>query len=268
MAKMAKQIQTDYTKGGHDISQTAIPYYQNALGYMNDYLSDPSVYVKKYLNEFYSDNAQSRKDFDRQYLNAMSKATANNYAATHGGYSSAGQRSYQDLQRNQNDLYARMREQGIQNAGQMAQNWYNSLLNASPVYQNAYGLGKNYSDIEQYNNIAKQNNSFGNQVLGVGGQLASSAGQVLSSIPTPITQGIGAGLQGLGAVASSQTIDPNSALAAAGLGGSSGGSQGTGSNQWSNLANSIGGGLAATAKQGGNNWITSLYNLGGKKDNG
>lgn len=259
MAKMAKQIQTDYTKGGHDISQTAIPYYQNALGYMNDYLSDPTAYIDKYLNQYYSDNAQSRKDFDRQYLNAMSKATANNYAATHGGYSSAGQRSYQDLQRNQNDLYARMREQGIQSAAGLAQNWFNSALSATPAYQNAYSLGKDYSNIEQYNNIAKQNNSFGNQALGVGGQLTSSAGQVFSAIPTPWTQALGAGLQGTGAIMSSQTIDPSSALAAAGLGGSSGGSQGAGTNQWSNMAKSIGGGLGATAKLGGNNWVTALY---------
>lgn len=245
MAKMAKQIQTDYTKGGHDISQTAIPYYQNALGYMNDYLSDPTAYIDKYLNQYHSDNAQSRKDFDRQYLNAMSKATANNYAATHGGYSSAGQRSYQDLQRNQNDLYARMREQGIQSAAGLAQNWYNSLLNASPVYQNAYSLGKDYSNIEQYNNIAKQNNSFGNQIAGA----LPAVGSAIGSIWGPVGSAIG-GAAG-GALGSALSVDTNSALAAAGLGSSSGGSQGTGSNQWSNLGNVITGASSAAEKQGG-----------------
>ena len=256
MSKMAKKKQTDYTIGGHDISQTAIPYYQNALTNMDTYLNNPQSYIDDYLNKYYS-NTASQSDFLRNYNRAMSGTTANNYATTHGGYSSAGNRAYADQQRYQNDLAARLQEQGVSSAAQMAQNWYNSLLNAAPVYQSAYGLGKDYSDIDQYNYIAKQNNSFGNQALGVGGQLASSAGKVLSMIPTPWTQGIGAGLQAAGGVMSSQTIDPSSAL-----GMSSGGTAGGGSNQWSNMANSIGGGLGATAKLGGNNWVTALFPSG------
>lgn len=251
MAKMAKKIQTDYTRGGHDISQTAIPYYQNALGYMNDYLSDPSVYINKYLNEFYSDNAQSRKDFDRQYLNTMSKATANNYAATHGGYSSAGQRSYQDLQRNQNDLYARMREQGIQSAAGLAQNWYNSLLNASPVYQNAYKLGKDYSDIQQYNNGVQQNNSFGNQVAGA----LPAVGSAIGSIWGPVGSAIG-GTAG-GALGSALSVDTS------GITGSSGGTTGSGSSQWSNLGNVITNASEMAEQKGG--WSDMLKPVWNKK---
>lgn len=265
MAKMAKQKQTDYSKGGHAISQTAIPLYQNALNRADDYLSDPTQYIDQYLNKYWSNNNANQSDFLRNYNRAMAGTTANNYAATQGGYSSAGKRAYLDQQYNQNDLASRLQTQGVNSAAQLAQNWYNSNLNAMPQYQNAYAQGKLYGDIDQYNNIAKQNNAFGNQALGVGGQLASSAGKVLSMIPTPITQGIGAGLQGLGAVASSQTIDPNSALAAAGLGGSSGGTTGEGTNQWSNMATSIGRGLTGTAAMGGDNWVTTLF--GGNKDN-
>lgn len=265
MAKMAKQKQTDYSKGGHAISQTSIPLYQNALNRADDYLSDPTQYIDQYLNKYWSNNNANQSDFLRNYNRAMSGTTANNYAATQGGYSSAGKRAYNDQQYYQNDLAARLQTQGVNDAANLAQNWYTNNLNAMDKYNAAYGLGKTYHDIDQYNYIRGQNNSFGNQALGIGGQLASSAGQVLSSIPTPITQGIGAGLQGLGAVASSQTIDPNSALAAAGLGGTSGGSTGQGASQWSNMTNSVGGGLAATAKQGGDNWITKLYNLGQNK---
>ena len=250
MAKMAKQKQTDYSKGGHAISQTAIPLYQNALNRADDYLSDPTQYIDSYLNKYWSNNNANQSDFLRNYNRAMAGTTANNYAATQGGYSSAGKRAYNDQQYYQNDLASRLQTQGVSNAAQLAQNWFNSNLNAMPQYQNAYAQGKLYGDIDQYNYIRHQNNSFGNQALGIGGQLASSAGQVLSAIPLPQTQAIGAGLQGLGAVASSPTIDPNSALAAAGLGGSSGGTQGAGTNQWSNMAGSIASGIGATAKLG------------------
>lgn len=250
MAKMAKLKQTDYSKGGHAVSETAVPYWQNALGYMNDYLSDPKSYINSYLEEYYSPDSASQKDFDRQYLNTMSRATANNYASTHGGYSSAGQKSWADLQRNENDLKARMREQGISSAADMAQNWFNSALSATPAYQNAWGAGKTYGDIDQYNNIRHQNNSFGNQALSIGSELTSGAGQVFSSIPLPWTQALGAGLQSTGALMGSQVIDPSQALTAAGLGGTSGGTQGSGSNQWSNMAKSVAGGIGATAKMG------------------
>ena len=251
MAKMAKKIQTDYTQGGHDISQTAIPYYQNALGYMNDYLSDPTAYIDKYLNQYYSDNAQSRKDFDRQYLNAMSKATANNYAATHGGYSSAGQRSYQDLQRSQNDLYARMREKGIQSAAGLAQDWYNSLLNASPVYQNAYNLGKDYSDIQQYNNAVQQNNAIGNQIAGA----LPTVGSAIGSIWGPVGSAIG-GAAG-GALGSALSVDTS------GITGSSGGTTGSGSSQWSNLGNVITNASEIAEQKGG--WSNILKPVWNKK---
>lgn len=265
MAKMAKLKQTDYSKGGHDISQTAIPLYQNALNRADDYLSDPTQYIDTYLKKYWSNNNATQSDFLRNYNRAMAGTTANNYAATQGGYSSAGKRAYNDQQYYQNDLASRLQTQGVNNAAQLAQNWFNSNLNAMPQYYNAYGLGKTYADIDQYNNIRHQNNSFGNQFLDVGGQLSTSAGQVLSSIPNPWTQGIGAALQTQGTIMSSQAIDPNSALRAAGIGGSSGGTQGADGNQWSNLATSVGGGLAATAKQGGDNWVTKLYNLGQNK---
>lgn len=251
---MAKKIQTDYTKAGNDISQTSVPYYKNALTNMNDYLADPTQYMDKYLK--YYDNTASQSDFMRNYQRSMANATSNNYAATHGGYSSAGQRAYNDNQRYMNDLAARQQEANTSAAAQLAQNYFNNNLSATSAYGNAYGLGKEYSDIEQYNNLAKQNNSFGNQLMSVGGSLASSAGKVLSTIPTPITQGIGAGLQGVGGIMSSQSIDPTSV-----------GMSGTSNNSGLFDTKGISQGLGATAKLGGNNWATALYGLGTKKNN-
>lgn len=229
MAKMAKKIQTDYTKGGRDVSNTAVPYWQNALGYANDYLSDPKSYINSYLEEFYDPNSASQKDFNRQYLNSMANATAKNYAATHGGYSSAGQKSWADLQRNENDLKARMNEQGISGAANMVNSWYGNLLNTLPQYQNAYGAGKEYSDIQQYNNIAKQNNSFGNQLASNAGAIGTIAGAALAPFTGGTSLAIGSALgQGLQGALS---LDPSSALGTA-----SGGSAGAGNNQWTNLA--------------------------------
>lgn len=254
MAKMAKKTQTDYTRGGKAISDTAIPYYQNALTTMNDYIQNPYGTVDTIMDKYYSNNAM-QNDFLRNYNRAMANTSAGNYSATGGGYSSAGQRAYNDVQRYQNDLASRLQQYGVNQAFQGQQQLFNQALQGTGAFGNAYGLGKEYSDIDQYNYIAGQNNSFGNQALGVGGQLASSAGKVLSMIPTPVTQGIGAGLQAAGGVMSSQTIDPSSAL-----GAGSSASAGTGAGGW---AESVAGGLGATQKLGGDNWITALY--GGRK---
>lgn len=232
MAKMAKQKQTDYTKGGRDVSNTAIPYWQNALGYADDYLADPTKYIDTYLNKYWSNNA-NQSDFLRNYNRAMAGTTANNYAATQGGYSSAGKRAYNDQQYYQNDLASRLQTQGVKGASDMANSWYGNLLNTLPQYQAAYGAGKAYSDVDQYNYIAKQNNSFGNQLASNAGAIGTIAGAALAPFTggasLAIGSALGKGLQG------ALSIDPSSALLAAGLGSSSGGSAGTGNDQWSNL---------------------------------
>lgn len=209
MAKMAKKIQTDYTKGGHDISQTATPLYQTNLQRIDQYNADPTQTIDIYRDKYYSGNTD-QSDFLRNYNRAMANKTNANYSATGGGYSSTGQRAYEDAQRYWNDAAARLEDQGVQSAVNMAQNYYNNLLNANAGYNQAYNLGKEYSDIEQYNNLARQNNRFGNQLLGVGGNLTKGVGSVLTMIPA--TAPIGMGLSAAGGIMSGQTIDPNSAL--------------------------------------------------------
>ena len=257
---MAKKIQTDYTKGGHEISNTAVPYYKQALTNMNDYNADPTQYIDKYLK--YYDNTAQQSDFLTDYKRAMANATNRNYSATGGGYSSSGQRAYEDNQRYWNDEASRLSQANTSAAAQLAQNYFNNNLQSAGAYHNAYGLGKNYSDIEQWNNLVKQNNSFKNQLLDVGGKMHSQAGSVLSKIPNPWTQAIGAGLQQVGGVMQSQAIDPDSFMASEGWIKSGGG---TTDNSHLFNAEGIAAGFGATAGMGGKNWLTALYGGGSPK---
>lgn len=175
MAKQAKKIQTDYTRAGHDISQTASPLYQENLTRMGSYLADPMARQDEYLNKYFSNTAE-QSDFLRNYNRAMSSRTGTNYAATGGGYSSANQQGYNDLQRYQNDLFNRLYSGNIQNAYNMANQDYLNMLNANSAYNTAYGLGKDYSDIEQWNNMARQQNAFGNQLAGSLGTIGTGIG--------------------------------------------------------------------------------------------
>lgn len=197
MAKMAKQKQTDYTKGGKLISDTSIPLYVNNLGRIDEYLSDPQARMNKYLTDYY-DNTAAQSDFLRNYQRAMSDQTGRNYSATTGGFSSIGQRAYDDQQRYQNDLAARLRDQGITSAYNMASGDFGNMLSANKSYYDAYGLGKPYSDTEQYNYLAKQNNSFGNQAAGIGGGLLKGVGAVASAFNPALGMGLMAAGSALG----------------------------------------------------------------------
>lgn len=253
-AKMAKKIQTDYTRGGHDISNTAVPYYQQALTNMNDYNTDPTQYIDKYLK--YYDDTASQSDLLRNYNRAMANATNRNYSATGGGYSSSGQRAYNDNQRYWNDLVARQAEQNTSAAAQLAQNYFSNNLAASDAYNKAYGLGKEYSDIEQYNNLARQNNSFGNQLRSIGGQALGTIGKGLSVIPG-VGTAVGAGLQLAGGALSNSAIDASSAL----------GSTTSNSGMFGSLGQDIGAGIGAYIKAGGQNKFLDALGAGRLRDN-
>ena len=205
MAKQAKRKQTDYTKGGRDISNTAIPIYQDTLEQIADYNRDQGVgTINNYLDTYWSNNAIQQSDFLRDYNRAMSGLANNNYSSTNGGYTSTGQKSYDDQQRYYNDLAARMQSQGVNYASTMANNYYNGLLNGSDRLNAAYRLGKEYSDIDQYNDLVDQSN--GNWLSNA----MTSVGQGLAMIPNPVTQGIGAAL---GAAGNFINVDTSGAMA-------------------------------------------------------
>ena len=219
MAKVAKKTQTDYTRGGHDISQMAIPMYQENLKRTENYLSNPTGAIDEYLNKYYS-NTPEESDFLRNYNRAMAARTGQNYASTGGGFSSANQQGYDDLQRYMNDYAARLRLAGVSNAAQLAQNYYNNLLSGQGAYQSAYQLGQPYSDVEQWNYMAGQVNSpwtqMGSTLGAVGtGVGATFGGPVGAVVGNAIGSGLGSTMQtqmpGMG------TVDTSAGLGQLGL---------------------------------------------------
>lgn len=192
--KEAKIKQTDWTKGGRDISNKAIPYYQEGLDQLHDYTKnvqnrlDP--YIEKYINPA---SAAVQSDFMRNYQRAMGHQTAQNYAATGGGYSSANQLGYDDLQRYYNDYASRLYNQGLTAANQLANNEYDIIQGSLGAYGNAYKLGENYSNIDQYNDMVDQANdnawtgwmnTLGDVGLASGNPYAMAAGAVLKGVGT------------------------------------------------------------------------------------
>lgn len=192
--KEAKIKQTDWTKGGRDISNKAIPYYQEGLDQLHDYTKnvqnrlDP--YIEKYINPA---SAAAQSDFMRNYQRAMGQQTAQNYAATGGGYSSANQLGYDDLQRYYNDYASRLYNQGLTAANQLANNEYDIIQGSLGAYGNAYKLGENYSNIDQYNDMVDQANdnawtgwmnTLGDVGLASGNPYAMAAGAVLKGVGT------------------------------------------------------------------------------------
>ena len=248
MAKQAKDTQTQWTRQGKEIADTAVPLYESNLLRMDDYLSDPTANMQTYLDKYYNPKTSAQySDFMRNYNRAMANTTANNYSATSGGYTSSGQRAYDDMQRYQNDLASRLQDYGVANAYQMAAGDFGNMLDANRAYNDAYGLGRNYSDIERYNNMVRQANSGGNIL----GQAMSGVGKVFSSIPLGWTQAVGAGLQGAGGLMSVDTSNLSSRL---GAGSAQGYGSGTAGGIFGDTFANLGQGLVATANNP-NSWL-------------
>lgn len=231
MSKKPKKKQTEWNKQGKAIADTTVPLYEANLKRMDKYLANPQKAMDDYISKYYDNNVE-QSDFIRNYNKAMSELTGRNYNATGGGYDSSNQRMYDDQQRYMNDLAAKLRDKGVLSAYDMATRDYRNMLVANPYYQQAWVNGQPYSDVDQYNHLVKQYNSFGNQLMGV----ASGAGKVLSSIPNPWTQAIGAGLQTVG---NTFGLDDTAGLNP-------------------NYYDSIAKGIAQTSQYGGDNWVTSL----------
>lgn len=189
MGKKAKKIQTDYTTAGHEISQQAVPYYKQAMQNISDYANDPTQYIDKYLK--YYDNTAQQSDFLRNYNRAMANATNRNYSATGGGYSSSGQRAYDDNQRYWNDEASRLSQANTSAAAQLAENYFNDNLAAQSSAGAGYRLGKDYSDIQQYNAAVDKNNSFMNQLGGSMGTIGGAIGSIWGPAGSMIGQAAG-----------------------------------------------------------------------------
>lgn len=199
--KHAKKKQTDWNIQGKNIADTAAPLSQKNLTRMDEYLSDPTAQQDMYLNEYFGANSAQSNDFLRNYQRAMANTTANNYSATQGGYSSSGQRAYDDNQRGWNDLASRLQGNNVLNAYNMANQDYQNMLAANNSYYNAYSLGKAYSDVDQYNDMADQANSrWYTGIMDALGDAGIASGN-------PWGMAIGAGLKTGGALSSTDASD-------------------------------------------------------------
>lgn len=251
MAKQAKLPQTDWTRGGKQISDAAIPQYTASINRTGDYLADPSKYTQNYLDQYYGGNAIQNQDFLRAYNRASNQMTGANYAATGGGYTSSGQRAYDDMQRYYNDLASRLQQYGVNSARSMYDRDVANELNAMSAFNNAYGLGKNYSAIETQNNLTDQaNKNWWSNALQAGGS-------ALSAIPNPWTQAIGAGMTMAGGMTAKDFGSANAGYASI-YGGQGAGVQNN--NTFTNLYDALN---ATGAAQAGQNWLGNLFNKRG-----
>lgn len=193
MGKKKKKIQTQYTTDGRDLSHQGTQLAQQSMSNISDYQNRIQNRIDPYMKYIDLATAAPNSDFLTDYKRATAQQTGNNYAATHGGYSSANQLGYDDLQKYYNDYAAGLYTSGLGMAEQMAQNEYNNYLAGAQTGSNMYGHGKEYSDIEQYNNLAKQNSWLSN-LLGAAGD---TIGSISMKSGNPLVMGIGGAVGGL-----------------------------------------------------------------------
>ena len=250
MGKQAKIPQTDYTIGGRDISNTAIPYYKKGVTQLGNYMEnvqnrmDP--YLEKYINPA---KAAEYSDFQRNYQRAMGQQTAQNYAAPGGGYSSANQLGYDDLQRYYNHYASELYAQGLNQANQMAAQEYNMLTGALGSYGNAYNLGKEYSQNEQYNKLVDEaNKNWWSNLLTSAGD---SIGSISMQSGNPMVMAIGGAIGGTMGTAGRMTGSNAGELASSLRGIGSGNSAGSGLNsqQYQNTMANMDTGIASGLNQ-------------------
>lgn len=202
LGKKSKQTKTQYETENQQLGREAYPKISPTLDRIGDLTMNPAQYRQDILNNYYnSENSAKWSDAQRNTLRTLVNATANNYAATHGGYSSAGNKYYDDTTRAVNDYNARLWDAGVGRANEM----YNKdLANTNNYYSTLLGqhnLAKTPDAIDAYNKVVDQANKNAWTTL------ANSAGQVIGSIPTSYTRAIGAGLQLAGHAGSTDYSD-------------------------------------------------------------
>lgn len=248
MAKQAKIPQTDYTTGGRDISNTAIPYYKKGVTQLGNYMENVQNRMDPYLEKYVNlANAAENSDFIRNYQRAMGQQTAQNYSATGGGYSSANQLGYDDLQRYYNDYASRLYAQGLNQANNMASQEYNMLTGALGAYGNAYSLGKEYSDNEQYNKLVDEANSnwWSNLLTSAG----DSIGSISMQSKNPWVMAIGGSIGGTMGTAGRMTGSNAGELASSLRGNNTSSSSGLNSQQYQNTMANMDTGIASGLNQ-------------------
>ena len=237
MAKQAKLPQTDWTRGGMQISNAAVPQYTASINRLGGYLDDPYSVIDKNLEKYYGANAIQNQDMLRAYNRSMYDQVGKNYAATGGGYTTSGQRAWNDRQSTWNDLVARLNQYGVKSARDMYDQDVMNEMNAQQAYNNAYGLGKNYSNIEQQNALADQMNKnwFSSALSGLGN--AAMAVAPFTGVAAPFVAGAGALASGVGGATALDTSNAMNTMAS--IYGGQGVQPVTANNTYTNLLNNL-----------------------------
>lgn len=174
--KSAKTPKSQYQTETQSLGRYAYDKINPQLDRIGELTNNADDYRKSHINDYFNSSA-SWNDAMRNYRRQSAAATANNYAATGGGYSSAGQRLYDDMQRNLNDYNARLYDQGVNTVEGMlgvdraaAQNYYNTLVN-----QHAMAREGDLIDV-QNQLVDKANKNGWTSLLNSAGDVASLFG--------------------------------------------------------------------------------------------
>ena len=157
--KKAKQVKTQYETEGQQLGREAYTNMQPTLDRIGNLAMNPDEYRQRQLNTYYnSDNSAKWSDAQRMTRRTLADATANNYNATHGGYSSAGSKYYDDVIRKMNDYNARLWDTGVGTVNNMltqdtnlARNYYNDLWKTHDLAQAPDAIDEYNKQIDQYN---------------------------------------------------------------------------------------------------------------------
>ena len=195
--KKQKQTKTQSEIENQTLGRAAYSQIQPTLDKIGDLTNNPDTYRQNYLNTYYnSDNSALWSDAQRNLRRQLANATANNYAATNGGYSSTGQQLYDDTLRGLNDYNARLWDAGVQTANGMYQQDVSNMNNLYKTYVGQHDLAATPDAIDAYNDVVDQanKNRWSN--------IASSLGSAISAIPNGYAKAIGGGLMLAGAAGS------------------------------------------------------------------
>lgn len=176
--KKAKNKKTQYQTENQQLGRRAYPYIQPAFERYQNLTMNPDTYRQQGIDDYFNTSA-SWNDALRNYSRQMAQATANNYNATGGGYSSAAQRYYDDVQRNQNDYNARLYDRGVNTVENMLTNDIDRAGNAYNLATGQHNLAAQPDAIDTSNALIDKNNrNAWSNMLQQGGKVVSMFGPV------------------------------------------------------------------------------------------
>lgn len=169
---------TRYQKEQQQLGRAAYPLIEPQRQRIADLTNNADQYRQEGINNYFNSGAEWN-DAMTNYRRQMANAAANNYNATHGGYSSAGQRVYDDYQKGLNDYNARLYNKGVNTIENMLSNDRNA---AQSYYQDLIGqhdYAKQPDAIDVSNQLIEDSNkNWWTNALQQGGTVASMFGPV------------------------------------------------------------------------------------------